>query len=181
MGYRNREPWKGAIAGLVGGAVGTLVLAGYWKALNATLGKDLRKQKARTPGALDDMAVGPTLKKPGETAPAAVGRVAYEAATGDAPARDRKEQLSHAVHWSYGIAQGGLYGAVRGDARPPDPIGGAVFGTALWGFSELGLPALGLAKGPTAQPPSSHLAQLGAHLVYGLAASTVTQLLREAF
>ena len=180
MKYRNAQPWKGAAAGLVGGAIGTLVIGAYWKGLNALLGKDLRKQRSEKPGALDDISVAGKVRRAGESATAAVGRVAYETVTDREPEAETKEQLAQTVHWSYGIAQGALYGAVRGQARSPDPIGGALRGAALWGFSELGLPALGLSRGPTSQPPSSHLAQLGAHLTYGLAASAVTQLLREA-
>ena len=174
-----REPWKGAAAGLIGGAAGTAVMEAYWKALNVLAGKDLRKEKAKQPGPLDEIAVVPPVQKRGESSTATVGRLAYESLTGRQPEKDTKEALSKTVHWGYGIGQGAVYGALHEEARLPDPAAGALFGSALWGFSELGLPVLGLGKGPTASAPATHLATFGAHLVYGLTVSAVTRLLRD--
>jgi hypothetical protein len=53
------------------------------------------------------------------------------------------------------------------------------FGTAVWVVSELGLPLLGIGKGPTAYPPRHHAATFGAHAVYGTTAAAVTQVLRR--
>ncbi|MEO8188859.1 MAG: hypothetical protein ABI682_00845 [Acidobacteriota bacterium] len=179
MRHRRREHWKGALVGLVGGALGTLAMQGYWMAMREIAGRDLRKAKAKKPGPLDDMALAGNQLAAGEASTEALGRIAYETATGDEPEKAEKQALSTAVHWSFGCGQGALYGAIRANAEPPDALGGLVLGTALWGFSEVGLPALGFGKGPTAYAAEEHLSTWGAHAVYGLTVSTVTQLLAK--
>ncbi len=174
------NPWKGAILGMVGGVAGTLAMGLYWKAVKAATGEDPREAKSREPGPLDDIAIpGPQTKR-GEDSTEAVGRIVYDDLMGQAPpGRETKELLSSLVHWTYGSVQGAAYGAVRGRQDPPDLAGGAAFGTALWVVSELGLPLLGIGKGPTAYPPRHHAATLGAHAVYGTTAAAVTQVLRR--
>jgi hypothetical protein len=152
----------------------------YWKAVKAATGEDPREAKSREPGPLDDIAISGPHTKPGEDSTEAVGRIVYDDLMGQAPTSgETKELLSSLVHWSYGSVQGGAYGAVRGRRNPPDLAGGAAFGTALWVVSELGLPLLGLGKGPTAYPPRHHVATWGAHAVYGTTAAAVTQVLRR--
>lgn len=175
-GYRRAA--RGAAAGLVGGLVGTALMGAYWKVLVDAAGTDPRKKKKREPGPLGDIAVVRSPMRPGEDPTATVGRIAYEGLTGHPPAPDRKKALSSAVHWSYGGLQGALYGALRGGkSGPPDLAGGAVFGTILWGVSELVLPMLGLGKGPTAHPAGHHASTWGAHAVYGAAAASIAQAL----
>lgn len=172
---------KGFVLGGLGGAAGVLAMRLYWQAATALEGEDprtlTRDDAASHP--LDEVGVVGQLHQPDESSTAAVGRIAYEALTGDEPeSPELKEALSYGVHWTYGIMLGGLYGAVRGHADPPDTPGGLVFGTAAWLIGdELMVPLLGLSKGPTVYPPKQHTHRLGAHLAYGLAVSGVAQVL----
>ena len=51
---------------------------------------------------------------------------------------------------------------------------GLPFGTAFWLVAdETAVPLLGLAKGPTEYPVSTHVYALASHLVYGLTAELV--------
>ncbi len=169
----------GALAGLIGGLVGTAAMNGYWKLLEKTLGHDPRQLRTRTPGPLDDISLVGDPTREGEASTDTVGRLVYEALTGrQRTAATTKKALGTAVHWTYGALQGALYGTARRRHRGIDPVGGPAFGTGLWGFSELVLPALGLGKGPTAYPPENHAATWGAHAVYGLTTSAVAGLLR---
>ena len=179
MAHRGfRRTVRAAGAGLVGGLVGTAVMGAYWKVLVDATGTDPRKKKKPEPGPLGDIAVVRSPMKPGEEPTATVGRLAYEGATGRPPAPERKKALAQAVHWGYGGLQGALYGALRARrTRFPDLAGGALFGTALWGVSELVLPLLGLGRGPTAYPAGHHASTWGAHALYGAAAATVAQAL----
>lgn len=171
----------GAAAGLVGGLVGTALMDGFWKLLVAAIGEDPRKKKKRDPGPLADMAIVRSPMRAGEKPTETVGRLAYEAVTGRPPGEDRRKTLSDVVHWGYGGMLGALYGALRGGrSRFPDLAGGAVFGTVLWGISELVLPLAGLGKGPTAYPAESHASSWGAHAVYGAAAASVAQAITKA-
>ena len=175
-----RTPWKAALCGLVGGAAGTLVMEGYWKALVALAGQDPRKSRKKNPPKSANLSVVGHPMREGEKSTETVGRLAYRTVTGKSPTSARtREALSQTVHWTYGAAQGGIYAAARRNrgARTPDLLGGAAFGTALWVVSEVVLPVLGLGKGPTAYDAEHHAATWGAHVAYGLTAAAVTQAL----
>ncbi len=174
----NTPAWKSSLCGLVGGAAGTLVMEGYWKALNALTGYDPKKsRKTAAPRSADVSLVGHPMRE-GEDSTETVGRVAYEAIAGNPPRSPKtRKALGQSVHWTYGTVQGGVYGAARRDAHALDALGGGAFGTALWGISVLVLPLLGLGKAPNAYPAKKHAAEWGAHVVYGLTAAAVTQAL----
>ena len=60
-------------------------------------------------------------------------------------------------------------------------IAGIPFGAAFWMVVDEGaLPLLGLAKGPTAYPSSTHAYALASHLVFGLTAEVVRSSVRRA-
>ena len=172
--------WKGALLGAAGGVAGTIVMAGYWKALKAITGRDLQKARSPRQGPLGNIALVSSPMKEGETSTETVGRIAYDNLMGSPPrSKETRKLLSSVVHWTYGTVQGGIYGAIRGREKPPDLAGAGVFGAALWGVSEVGLPVLGLGKGPTAHPLEHHAASLGAHLLFGLTTASFVQLLRR--
>ena len=82
------------------------------------------------------------------------------------------------VHYAFGATVGALYGGLA--ARRPDTAAGLgmPFGIAVWMTAdEIGMPALGLAKAPTAYPLTDHLSALGAHLVFGATTETVRRLI----
>ena len=170
---------KSALVGAVGGAAGTLAMRLYWRAATAIVGQDPRAlTDDAPPNALDDLGVAGQQHQEGEGSTAAAGRMAYEAATGEAPDDAVKERLSYGVHWGYGLAMGGLYGLVRGRRDGADAAAGLAFGAALWLVGdEMLVSLLGLAEGPTAYPPEQHAHRLAAHAVYGLAAAATTQAL----
>lgn len=170
---------KALAFGALGGAAGTLAMRLYWSAATAITGRDPRTlTSGPPPHALDDLSVAGPQHEQGEGSTAAAGRIAYEAATGEAPSSETKETLSYTVHWGYGLAMGGLYGLVRGRAPGADAAGGLAFGAALWLVGdELMVSLLGLAKGPTAFPPAQHAHRLGAHAAYGLTTAAAAQTL----
>ncbi len=168
---------KNVALGAAGGLAGTYAMSLYWKAAQAWVGEDPRAwTQEGAPHALDEMDVAGQHHEEGESSTAAMGREAYEAATGEEPSDETKTELSQGVHWSYGTLMGGLYGAWRGRQEGLDAAGGLTFGTALWLLGdELAVPLLGLAQGATAFPPAQHAHRLGAHLAYGLAAAATAQ------
>ncbi|MGQ0571053.1 MAG: hypothetical protein ACT4P5_16250 [Armatimonadota bacterium] len=180
--HHDLNPWKGFTLGIVGGVAGLFAMAWYWQTAASLSDGDPRKWKGRaTSHALDSISFVGKQHEDGESASAAVGRMAYELLTGKKPrSKETRETLSNLVHWVVGMALGGAYGAVRGRTSEPDGAGGLTFGTAVWLVGdELALPIFGLAKGPTAYAPALHAHGFGAHVAYGLATSTVTQLLRR--
>ena len=164
--------------GFVGGIAGTLAMRWYWKLITKAVGEDPRMRERNGEGALDDIGVIDMPVEEDESSTAAVGRMFYEAAKKRRPPQRVKRKASQVVHWSYGILQGGLYGAYLA-ARGRATLGrGTLWGFGMWLFGdELAVPALGLSKGPTAYPPSQHVYRLGAHLVYGATLAAVTKVL----
>jgi putative membrane protein len=86
-----------------------------------------------------------------------------------------------AVHYSLGTGVGGLYGAVAEVAPEITAGAGLPFGAAFWLVVDEGaVPMLGLSKGPTSFPLSTHAYALTSHFVYGLTAEIVRRAVRKA-
>ena len=86
-----------------------------------------------------------------------------------------------AVHYSLGTGVGGLYGAVAEVAPEITAGAGLPFGAAFWLVVDEGaVPLLGLSKGPTEYPLSTHAYALTSHFVYGLTAELVRRFVRKA-
>jgi hypothetical protein len=91
-----------------------------------------------------------------------------------------KEPAGTAVHYAFGTLTGGLYGALA-EVSPQVTMGaGLPFGAAFWlAADEVAVPILGLSKGPTEYPPSTHAYALASHLVYGMTAELSRRALRQ--
>lgn len=183
MNTENR--WKGLVLGAVGGAVGTLAMGYYFKALAALPscnGTGDSSEHADFPlHGLDDISLVGRHYHEGEGSTAALGRIAYQTLAHRPPeSQEIKTVLSQLVHWNFGMGMGSLYGAIRGRAAVPDTTGGLIFGVSVWLFaSELLVPLLGLSPGPTTSPPSQHAKEFGAHIVYGVVTAATTQVLQR--
>jgi uncharacterized membrane protein YagU involved in acid resistance len=83
--------------------------------------------------------------------------------------RQEKSVAGPAVHYGYGAAVGGVYGALA-EAAPVVTAGaGLSYAAALWLLGdEVAVPLLGLSKAPSQYPLSTHISALASHLVYGL-------------
>jgi putative membrane protein len=100
------------------------------------------------------------------------------AATGH-PLREEDKPLGGSiVHYAFGGVVGALYGLVTA-RRPQAAIGmGMPFAIAVWAIAdEIGMPAAGLARRPSAYPPGDHLSSLTAHLVFGATMEGVCRLM----
>ena len=93
---------------------------------------------------------------------------------------NEKESAGAAVHYAFGTVTGGLYGALA-EVSPQVTIGAGIpFGAAFWLIAdEVAVPMLGLSKGPTEYPPSTHAYALASHLVYGVTAELSRRALRQ--
>lgn len=91
-----------------------------------------------------------------------------------------KRGAGAAVHYAFGTATGGLYGAVAEVAPAVTMAGGLPFGAAFWLVAdETAVPLLGLSEGPTKYPLSTHAYALASHLVYGLTAELTRRAVRK--
>jgi hypothetical protein len=95
--------------------------------------------------------------------------------------REKREIAGAVVHYAFGVATGGIYGAIA-ELNPATTTGaGLPFGAAVWLIAdEIVVPALGLSKPPTKIPLSTHAYSIASHLVYGLTTEIVRRELRRA-
>ena len=92
-----------------------------------------------------------------------------------------KKPAGAAVHYAFGTASGALYGALAEIAPQVTSAVGLPFGAAFWLLAdEVSVPLLGLSKGPTEYPLSTHAYALASHLVYGATAELSRRALRQA-
>ena len=106
-------------------------------------------------------------------------RVAEEAGVKQELDEEERLELTLLAHFGMGTAMGALYGSVGRQIPLPAPLAGAAFGLAVWAGNYLGLlPALGLLRPATEHPPRRTGLMIAAHLVWGVAAGTLLDLLQ---
>ncbi len=168
--------WKRALAGMAGGAAGTAAMDLYMKAAGKVPGGQNRQPQPKT----HDVSLFGRKHEEGESATAALGRIAYQAVKHREPDPETKNKLSEAVHWIYGVKLGAAYGLLQGRTGKGYLLGGLAFGAALWLIGdEIAVPLLGLAEGPKAYAVGLHAQALGAHLAYGVVTAGTTQLVER--
>jgi hypothetical protein len=97
--------------------------------------------------------------------------------TGEHIPRKYKPAAGAAVHYAFGGAVGAMYGAAAASNSEITAWGGLPFGATVWLIAdEIGVPAAGLAKGPTEYSLTSHASAFATHLVYGV----TTEIVRRA-
>ncbi|HSL56113.1 MAG TPA: DUF1440 domain-containing protein [Pyrinomonadaceae bacterium] len=91
-----------------------------------------------------------------------------------------KKSAGAAVHYAFGTLSGGLYGALAEVTPQVTAAAGLPFGAGFWLLAdEISVPLLGLAKGPTEYPVSTHVYSLASHLVYGVTAELSRRAVRQ--
>jgi putative membrane protein len=172
MEPEDRNLWKGALAGLLGGLAGSVTIALFQMAWTRT---------AEAAGARALAGKTHRHERAQRNATAKVASIAMKRVTG-VPLRGEKKRMAGgaAVHFLFGSAMGALYGAAA-ELTPLATAGyGAGFGAALFaGADEVVLPQLGLSKDPDEIPPSMHALGLTSHFVYGATVEGVRRLVRD--
>jgi len=177
------DVWKGIAAGLVGGLVAswtmnqfqaawTKAAEGFEKSHGA---QSMQPSEGQQPGQGAEQN-----KKNEDDATVKAARAISEGILGHELRESEKESAGAAVHYAFGTATGGLYGAVA-ELSPGVTTGmGLPFGAAFWLVAdETAVPLLGLSKPPTEYPVSTHAYALASHLVYGLTAEVVRRAMRN--
>jgi uncharacterized membrane protein YagU involved in acid resistance len=164
-----RSAWKGLVAGVVGGVVASWAMDRfqYWW-LSFGGGNELHLQQAPS----DHREEPATVK----TASAISEEVFGHSLT------DREREIAGPiVHYAVGTTAGAVYGLAAEYEPDVTIFAGIPFGAAFCMVVDEGaLPLLGLAKGPTAYPISTHAYALASHLVFGLTAEVVRRAVRRA-
>ncbi|HET7698852.1 MAG TPA: DUF1440 domain-containing protein [Vicinamibacterales bacterium] len=161
------------IGGLIGGLLGAFAMERFQR----TLGK-ISHDIGGAPG-----AGGQQYRKPqSEPATYKAADVLAVATTGRTLPPDDKPAAGAAIHYAFGGAVGAIYGAAAARTRDITAWGGVPFGATVWLIAdEMGMPATGLAKAPSAYPLQDHATGLASHLIYGAATEVVRRCVVASF
>lgn len=164
---RNGDVALNVIAGLAGGLLASFAMERFQRALGR-ISHDL----GGAPGGGGQQYRQPQSEPSTYKAADAIARTA----TGHGVPAHAKPAAGAAVHYAFGGAVGAIYGAAA--ARTPDITAwsGVPFGATMWLIAdEMGMPAAGLSKSPSAYPLRDHATGLTSHLLYG----ATTELVRR--
>ncbi|HKR59155.1 MAG TPA: DUF1440 domain-containing protein [Pyrinomonadaceae bacterium] len=166
---------KGVAAGLIGGLVASWTMNRFqdgWSRLAQGNRMTLRGQDelhSRQPESAEQGSVEPEGDTTVKTASAISESVFDHKLT-----QREKKIAGTAVHYTLGTGVGGLYGAAAEIAPQVTTSAGLPFGAVFWLVVDEGaVPILGLSKGPTQYPLSTHVYALASHFVYGLTTELV--------
>jgi hypothetical protein len=177
----NGNVWKGLVAGLAGGLVASWTMNQFqaaWMRVAANSEKPHGAQSLQP----SDGSTGSQAEDAKEQDDATVetAKVISEGVFGHELQESEKKAAGAAVHYTFGTATGGLYGALA-EVSPGVTTGaGLPFGAVFWLLAdEISVPLLGLSKGPAEYPVSTHVYSFASHLVYGATAELSRRALRH--
>jgi len=150
-GVSTEDLLKGALAGLVGGLVGTAV---------KSVAEEFFPPRA------------PSTESPPV--------VLAEKVAGAETVEGHEDAVEQGIHWTFGVTTGMTYGALV-EASPRLSTGyGIPFGAALFAMTHgASVPALGLEDPPTERPLSLQTNEFVTHLFYGVAVDLTRRFVRE--
>jgi uncharacterized membrane protein YagU involved in acid resistance len=177
----NGSIWKGIVAGLAGGLIASWTMNQFQSALTR-----LAENSEKTHGAQSmQPAQGSTGDqsqdaKEQDDATVKAANAISEGIFGHKLQQSEKKPAGAAIHYAFGTASGGLYGALAEVAPQVTTASGLPFGAAFWLLAdEVSVPLLGLSKGPAEYPLSTHAYALASHLVYGATAELSRRAVRQ--
>lgn len=156
------NPWKGLLAGALGGLAGSFAMSQFHSLISP------KAEKHSDPNQEDSTAL----------AASAISRIIFrhELTT------DQKKLAAPVVHYGFGTGIGAVYGALAEISDSASTGWGTAFGAAAWlGAHVIVVPALGLSKPITQSTLASEAAEFGAHMLYGTVAEGFRRLLRNSF
>jgi hypothetical protein len=180
---REHDPsiWKGMVAGLAGGLVASWTM-NQFQAAWTRVAEGSEKSHGAQSMQPSEGSKGGQAQDSGDQDDATVktARVISREVLGHELQESEKESAGAAVHYAFGTLTGGLYGALAEVTPQVSTAAGLPFGAGFWLLAdEISVPLLGLSKGPTAYPVSTHAYALASHLVYGMTAELSRRALRR--
>lgn len=171
--FAHRRPsiWKGAVAGLAGGLVGTWVKSKaepVLQEIGETLYPPTHAEK-QLPGA--DVEGHPERMPPSIMAQAATDKVL---------SRDERLTAQTGIHWTFGTSAGVAYGVLAEVSDAEVGYGLPAAAALFAGTHASTLPTLGLQASPARLPTAWWVWELGSHLVYGVTVDLVRRGVRRA-
>jgi uncharacterized membrane protein YagU involved in acid resistance len=172
---------KGIVAGLVGGLVASWTM-NQFQAAWTRLAENSEKPHGAQSMQPSQGSNGDQQQDMQEQDDATVetAKVISEGVFGHELQESEKKAAGAAVHYTFGTLSGGLYGALAELVPQVTTATGVPFGAAFWLLAdEISVPLLGLSKGATEYPVSTHAYALASHLVYGATAELSRRAVRQ--
>lgn len=184
MSENNQRPdlWKGLAAGLAAGLVASWTMNQFQAAWSKAAEGFEKPHGAQSMQPSEGEKPGASGESKGQQDDATVkaARAISENLLGHKLKESEKRPAGAAVHYAFGTATGGLYGAVAEFAPGVTAGAGLPFGAAFWLVADEGaVPLLGLSEGPAKYPLSTHAYAFASHLVYGLSAEVTRRAVRN--
>ncbi len=183
MGNRDSDVLKGLAAGLVGGLVASWTMNKFQAAWSKRVEGFEKPHGAQSmqPSEGEHEGLTPADKEQQDDAAVKVARAISEELL-DRPLPERQKRAAgEAVHYAFGIATGGFYGALAETTPVVTIAAGLPFGVIFWILAdETVVPALGLSKGASEYSPSTHAYALASHVVYGVTAELTRRVVRAS-
>jgi hypothetical protein len=173
-------PWRGFVAGAVGGLVAAWAMERFQARFSQATGDALDAAQRRS-GHAPAWSGRSQDQVSGEPRPATV-RTADAAAVATVGRRlepSEQDAAGPLMHYGFGTAVGAVYGALA-ETRPElTRLGGVPFGLGVWASAdEMAVPAAGLSAAPWERPLRAHTYSMLSHAVYGLTTEAVRKLVR---
>ncbi len=172
---------KGMVAGLAGGLLASWTM-NQFQAAWTRMAEGTEKSHGAQSMQPSEGSQGEQGQDTGEQDDATVktARAISKNVFGHELQESEKETAGAAVHYAFGTLTGGLYGALAEVTPQVTTAGGLPFGAGFWLLAdEISVPLLGLSKGPTEYPVSTHAYALASHLVYGVTAELGRRAVRQ--
>ena len=177
----NKSILKGVVAGLAGGLVASWTM-NQFQAAWTRIAEGSEKPHGAQSMQPSDGSKGDQDRDTKEQDDATVetAKVISRNVFGHELQESEKKPAGAVVHYAFGTVTGGLYGALAEVSPQVTMAAGLPFGAAFWLIAdEVSVPLLGLSKGPTEYPVSTHVYALASHLVYGMTAEFSRRALRQ--
>ena len=181
MRDNNGNVWKGMVAGLAGGLVASWTMNQFQAAWTRLAGNDEKPHGAQSmqPSEGSKGSEEHDIKEQ-DDATVETAKAISEGVFGHKLQESEKKPAGAAVHYAFGTATGALYGALAEVSPQVTTAAGLPFGAAFWLIAdEISVPLLGLSKGPTEYPLSTHAYALASHFVYGVTTEITRRAVRQ--
>ena len=174
-------PWRGLVAGAVGGFVASWAMERFQARFSQTTADGLDAAQRRSghaatwSGRSQDQTIGQPRPATVKTAD-----VAAVATAGRRLSPSEQDVAGPLMHYGFGTAAGAVYGALA-ETRPElTRFGGVPFGLGVWATAdEVSVPAAGLSVAPWDRPLRAHSYSMLSHAVYGLTTEAVRKMVRS--
>jgi len=176
----DRNILKGLVAGLAGGLIASWTMNQFQAALTRMAEGSEKPHGAQSMQPAEGSKGDDQDTKEQDDATVETAKVISRNVFGHELQESEKKPAGAVVHYAFGTVTGGLYGALAEVSPQVTMVAGLPFGAAFWLLAdEIAVPSLGLSKGPTEYPISTHAYALASHFVYGMTAELSRRALRQ--